>query len=322
MRTTLTVDIDYDPDVTDPETLASATDRLLETALSTPGIMDEYANPRFGEFFVMGSRQYAVYYLATNELMTETYGRFTRRDVAQQCVDEADSRIADDLIIVSILGIPDTANCDEPDDGRDEPIDDLLAKAEAAGLETADLDEIVHELTSSIAADVNNEGMAGQLRYLIDQMGVQGVTQQLDRLAKELSKAETTESTAMNDSKHDYELRIDGPLLAKQRRWLLDLADKTTGHGREHLEGVVALLDEIADQAHDRYGIDCLLKPDADEPKDSRPDDDCRCHCELQGHFNSGIPGILAHLENGHLPEGAKVERCDLVAATHWTRWP
>jgi hypothetical protein len=53
MKTTLTVDIDYDPDVTDPEGLASAADRLLETVLSTPGIMDTYGDPRFGEFFVL-----------------------------------------------------------------------------------------------------------------------------------------------------------------------------------------------------------------------------------------------------------------------------
>jgi len=52
MKTTLTVDIDYDPRVTDPEGLASAADRLMETVLSTPGIMDEYGTPRFGEFFV------------------------------------------------------------------------------------------------------------------------------------------------------------------------------------------------------------------------------------------------------------------------------
>jgi hypothetical protein len=32
--------------------LASAMDRLLEMVLSTPGIMDEYGNPRLGEFFV------------------------------------------------------------------------------------------------------------------------------------------------------------------------------------------------------------------------------------------------------------------------------
>ena len=52
MKTTLTVDIEYDPAITDPEGLASAMDRLMETVLSTPGIMDEYHNPKVGEFFV------------------------------------------------------------------------------------------------------------------------------------------------------------------------------------------------------------------------------------------------------------------------------
>ena len=113
-KTTLICEIEYDPEVTDPEGLASAMDRLMETVLSTPGIMDEYSNPRVGKFYVMGARQYAIYCLATNELMTEAYGRFTRRDVAQQCVDEADSRIADDLVLVSILGIPNASEPDEP----------------------------------------------------------------------------------------------------------------------------------------------------------------------------------------------------------------
>lgn len=117
---------------------------------------------------------------------------------------------------------------------------------------------------------------------------------------------------ATNKNTQVYALRIDGPLLRRQRQWLLDMADKTPGDGREHLEGVIALLDEIADQAHDRHGIDCLLKPDADEPGDPSQDNECRCFCEEPGHFNSGIPGILAHLKNGRLPEGAKVERCDL----------
>ena len=52
MKTTLTVELEYDPAVTDPESLASAMDRLLETVLSTPGILDEYNNPRVGEFLV------------------------------------------------------------------------------------------------------------------------------------------------------------------------------------------------------------------------------------------------------------------------------
>jgi hypothetical protein len=52
VRTTLTVDIKYNGRRTDPDALASAMDRLLETALSTPGILDDYGNPAIGEFFV------------------------------------------------------------------------------------------------------------------------------------------------------------------------------------------------------------------------------------------------------------------------------
>jgi hypothetical protein len=52
MKTTLIVAIEYDPTMTDGEGLACAMDRLLETALSTPGILEDYGNPNVGEFFV------------------------------------------------------------------------------------------------------------------------------------------------------------------------------------------------------------------------------------------------------------------------------
>lgn len=39
---------------------------------------------------------------------------------------------------------------------------------------------------------------------------------------------------------------------------------------------------------------------------------DAPCACEEPGSFCSGVPGILAHVENGQLAPGAKVERCDL----------
>ena len=51
-KTTLIVEVEYNPRETDPEGLACAMDRLLETVLSTPGIMDEYGNPAIREFFV------------------------------------------------------------------------------------------------------------------------------------------------------------------------------------------------------------------------------------------------------------------------------
>ena len=36
------------------------------------------------------------------------------------------------------------------------------------------------------------------------------------------------------------------------------------------------------------------------------------CECELPGYFCSGVPGILAHLENGRLEPEGQVERCDV----------
>ena len=125
----------------------------------------------------------------------------------------------------------------------------------------------------------------------------------------------------MNKNTHAYALRIDGPLLANQRRLLLKVFDTVfrgdpyvaeSPRDEERLQGIMNLMDELADQAHDRHGIASLLGPVADEPEDSSPDNEYRCECEKPGFFCSGTPGILAHLENGRLPEKAEVERCGL----------
>jgi hypothetical protein len=112
------------------------------------------------------------------------------------------------------------------------------------------------------------------------------------------------------DELKQYSLNLDGPLFHKQRELLMKIADlarqkqpySPTSGDEVLLDGIVELTDEIADQAHDRHGIDCLL---VDE-------DHTRCECEKAGFFYSGIPGILAHMENGRLAKGAKVNRCDL----------
>jgi hypothetical protein len=109
-----------------------------------------------------------------------------------------------------------------------------------------------------------------------------------------------------------YDLRIDGDLFRRQRLLLLRLLDTVAGNrpyvpepaDKDLAEGIVNLLDDIADQAHDRHGIDCLLEEPAD--------DDERCECEGPGFFLSGVPGIIAHMEDGMLAPGAAVERCDL----------
>ena len=48
----LRLDLEYDEKKTDPEALANAYDRLLGTAITTPGILDEYGEVDTGEFFV------------------------------------------------------------------------------------------------------------------------------------------------------------------------------------------------------------------------------------------------------------------------------
>lgn len=52
---TLTIDIEYNPKKTDPDGLARAMDKLLETATSTSGILEDYGNPSMGEFLIKGT---------------------------------------------------------------------------------------------------------------------------------------------------------------------------------------------------------------------------------------------------------------------------
>jgi hypothetical protein len=53
LKTQLTLAVEYNPDVTDPESLATALDRLLTTACSTPGILEECGSPTIGAVFVV-----------------------------------------------------------------------------------------------------------------------------------------------------------------------------------------------------------------------------------------------------------------------------
>jgi hypothetical protein len=52
-ETTLTIKVAYDKNITDPEALAVALDTLLETAMSTPGILDEYGDVEVEEFLLL-----------------------------------------------------------------------------------------------------------------------------------------------------------------------------------------------------------------------------------------------------------------------------
>lgn len=44
--------IEFDDEKTDAESVATALDKIMDTSLSTFGILDEYGDPGIGKFFV------------------------------------------------------------------------------------------------------------------------------------------------------------------------------------------------------------------------------------------------------------------------------
>jgi len=67
-------------------------------------------------------------------------------------------------------------------DDRTVAVERLANKADTAGLAAEDLDEMVHELAASVAADVNNGGLEEQIAYLVDGLGAQHTERQLDAM--------------------------------------------------------------------------------------------------------------------------------------------
>jgi len=64
-------------------------------------------------------------------------------------------------------------------------VERLASKAESAGIQPEELDEMVHELASSVAADVNNGGLEDQIRYLVEGLGAKYAERQLDDLIED-----------------------------------------------------------------------------------------------------------------------------------------
>jgi hypothetical protein len=82
----------------------------------------------------------------------------------------------------------------------------------------------------------------------------------------------------MSNKDLPYYLNIDGELLRQQQRVLfvrIDFLQRKRPSFKELIdcyEGMLALLEEIADQAHDNYGIDCLINnEDEDDPASPVP---------------------------------------------------
>jgi len=88
-------------------------------------------------------------------------------------------------------------------------------------------------------------------------------------------------------------------VLAALRFWQTDLAEadeivRSLEHFQEHEPLGVTEIDELCQRLN--YGDVVQVST---------------CECEQPGYFHSGVPGILAHVQDGRLAEGAGVERCD-----------
>jgi hypothetical protein len=67
-------------------------------------------------------------------------------------------------------------------DNRAAVVERLTNKADVAGLQPEDLDDLVHDLAGSVAADVNNGGVEDQIAYLVDGLGAKHTERQLNEL--------------------------------------------------------------------------------------------------------------------------------------------
>ena len=150
MKTTLTVDIEYDPKVTDPDILASAMDRLITTALSTPGILDEYENPSVGSFFVVQERGVEHFVLCDLD------GRklATTNVYAKPAEAAADANELNDVILVPIwLPSADDEQSEVVDDADGDDEDDPRCDCEQPGYFYSDVPGIIARVEDGVLAE-------------------------------------------------------------------------------------------------------------------------------------------------------------------------
>ena len=125
-----------------------------------------------------------------------------------------------------------------------------------------DLQRIVESIQAFLYIDQEDDG-----RQIWDPDKQWSLGDACDHVAYVLSRYDLVpeERQLLADEEHQYVLgNIDGPTFRRQRQLLLCLAREGTAYDtsdadRELLNGLVNLTDAIADQAHDKHGIDCLL---------------------------------------------------------------
>jgi len=251
--TTLTVEIEYNPAMTDPEGLASAMDRLLETALSTPGIVEEYGDPTVREFFV---------------------AKEPAAPPAPKVVLNISGGVLQDVF------------------GSDPTI-------------------------TVVRVDWDTEGCSPSDNRIVEITDGHGHTQLADVAEYNVSSLEELAGTDTEAALNAAKLELTQPdNRTVTRRWVLyDIDANTLLTTRTY--------DSYDEAVEDANQVDDILvlplefeelhaSPTVEDADTVNDLDDTRCECEKPGFFCSGIPGILAHMENGRLAQGAQVNRCDL----------
>lgn len=60
-------------------------------------------------------------------------------------------------------------------------------------LESEDLDELVHDISSAHASAINNQGLENQIEFLLKELGYNGAESELSKIANAQPKIETGE---------------------------------------------------------------------------------------------------------------------------------
>lgn len=199
-KTNLSLEVEYSPKRTDPESLATAVDRLLETVLSTPGIMEDYGDPTFGPCWVAGpgdpirrcnsvksegvsplvlsnelsrealeaivAKVQGLLYLDMDRAGREFWNPAKEWSGADVCQDIQDVLQQHGLVPMY------EQDCAQP--ATESPATsaaELVSWAQSQGLSPEDLDDEIHDQVGVVASNLNNRGLSAQIDFLVQQFG-------------------------------------------------------------------------------------------------------------------------------------------------------
>jgi hypothetical protein len=184
----LYVEVEFDPAVTDAESLATAMDRLMETVLSTPDILADYGNPAVKEFYAVGKQptRYVTCVQVVDPDSQAPVALEVRKTEGGYLVGIDGSYLEHDVGPVydpCNFGLELEVLDDEQEGGDDGVPANLVETAERLGLDAEQLDELIHEQYSQIASAINNEGLEAQVAFLVGRLGAKAVEDELRQLA-------------------------------------------------------------------------------------------------------------------------------------------